>query len=129
MCTIFSVLAFCDNSSSIRGQSVTCLMPQHYHTSPIFIRKEEDRDVLFTAETHNFPTGFIGVCVYALVSLFSTLYSSSPFTDFPPHRPPSPIPCALSDCSSFKESHRSLARRRVWEGAFVTFMLRDVALS
>ncbi|MFH1764730.1 MAG: phosphoribosylformylglycinamidine synthase, partial [Gemmatimonadota bacterium] len=52
-----SVIAFKDNSSTIRGHSARTLIPREVgHPSPL---QEEDVvfDVLFTAETHNFPSG------------------------------------------------------------------------
>ncbi|MCJ7628162.1 MAG: AIR synthase-related protein, partial [Longimicrobiales bacterium] len=52
-----SVIAFKDNSSTIRGPSARTLIPREVgHPSPL---QEEDVafDVLFTAETHNFPSG------------------------------------------------------------------------
>lgn len=52
-----SVIAFADNSSTIRGGAIPLLLPSEPgHPSPFRI-SERDRDVLFTAETHNFPTG------------------------------------------------------------------------
>ena len=50
-----SVIAFKDNSSAIRGGIVHPLLPSHPgQCSPLDIR-EQDWDVLLTAETHNFP--------------------------------------------------------------------------
>lgn len=52
-----SVIAFADNSSTIRGGPVPVLLPSvPGHPSPFQI-KTRDRDILFTAETHNFPSG------------------------------------------------------------------------
>jgi len=52
-----SVIAFCDNSSAIRGFEIDTILPtKPGHPSP-FEQKKVDYDILFTAETHNFPTG------------------------------------------------------------------------
>jgi len=52
-----SVIAFCDNSSAIRGGSVHSIFPSESHLPSPFISQEIDLDVTLTAETHNFPTG------------------------------------------------------------------------
>eukprot|EP01127_Copromyxa_protea_P020281 TRINITY_DN675_c0_g1_i1.p1 TRINITY_DN675_c0_g1~~TRINITY_DN675_c0_g1_i1.p1 ORF type:complete len:1177 (-),score=273.79 TRINITY_DN675_c0_g1_i1:121-3651(-) len=53
-----SVIAFSDNSSAIRGYSgVDTLVASSAVTSSNMVKKSMDLDVLFTAETHNFPTG------------------------------------------------------------------------
>jgi len=52
-----SVIAFHDNSSAIRGfrvKALVCSLPRE--PSPL-ISSELDLDVIFTAETHNFPSG------------------------------------------------------------------------
>jgi len=52
-----SVIAFRDNSSSIRGARVRTLVPADPgHPGPL-VARELDLDVIFTAETHNFPSG------------------------------------------------------------------------
>ncbi len=52
-----SVIAFCDNSSSIRGFTVPVLVPERPgEPCPLDARKL-DLDLTFTAETHNFPSG------------------------------------------------------------------------
>lgn len=52
-----SVVAFADNSSTIRGTTIPTLIPSvPGFPSPLRIA-DKDRDVLFTAETHNFPSG------------------------------------------------------------------------
>ncbi|RME68651.1 MAG: phosphoribosylformylglycinamidine synthase, partial [Nitrospirae bacterium] len=52
-----SIIAFEDNSSAIRGFRVKTLVPE----SPLKVSVLKDRDLvfhpIFTAETHNFPTG------------------------------------------------------------------------
>jgi len=52
-----SVLAFCDNSSTMRGRVVSHIVPESPAEPSAMICKEMDTDLLFTAETHNFPTG------------------------------------------------------------------------
>lgn len=52
-----SVIAFADNSSTIRGFSVPVLRPILPGTASPLRTEDRDRDVLFTAETHNFPSG------------------------------------------------------------------------
>jgi len=52
-----SVIAFNDNSSSIRGATTDSVIPsQPGAPSPLGSAKI-DQDVIFTAETHNFPSG------------------------------------------------------------------------
>ncbi|MBN1962119.1 MAG: phosphoribosylformylglycinamidine synthase [Deltaproteobacteria bacterium] len=52
-----SVIAFCDNSSAIRGNKISALMPTTPGAPSPFINRDVDYDLLFTAETHNFPSG------------------------------------------------------------------------
>lgn len=52
-----SVIAFADNSSTIRGFKTPCLQPEVPGESSQFEVVDRDVDVLFTAETHNFPSG------------------------------------------------------------------------
>uniref|UniRef100_A0A2K5E6T0 phosphoribosylformylglycinamidine synthase n=1 Tax=Aotus nancymaae TaxID=37293 RepID=A0A2K5E6T0_AOTNA len=52
-----NVLKFCDNSSAIQGKQVRFLRPED-PTQPSRFRQQQGlRHVVFTAETHNFPTG------------------------------------------------------------------------
>ncbi|KAM9208139.1 phosphoribosylformylglycinamidine synthase isoform 1-T1 [Dugong dugon] len=52
-----NVLKFCDNSSAIQGKEVRFLRPKD-PTQPSCFREQQGlRHVVFTAETHNFPTG------------------------------------------------------------------------
>ncbi|MCX7913653.1 MAG: phosphoribosylformylglycinamidine synthase [Thermodesulfovibrionales bacterium] len=52
-----SIIAFKDNSSAIRGCKVKTILPQKtFYPSP-FIEKELLYHLIFTAETHNFPSG------------------------------------------------------------------------
>jgi len=52
-----SVIAFKDNSSTIQGYSVRTLVPRDLDRPSPLLEKELESDVLFTAETHNFPSG------------------------------------------------------------------------
>jgi phosphoribosylformylglycinamidine synthase len=52
-----SVIAFADNSSTIRGGPIPLLLPASPGFPSQFVLEHRDRDVLFTAETHNFPSG------------------------------------------------------------------------
>ncbi|XP_032136242.1 phosphoribosylformylglycinamidine synthase isoform X2 [Sapajus apella] len=57
-----NVLKFCDNSSAIQGKQVRFLRPED-PTQPSRFRQQQGlRHVVFTAETHNFPTG---VCPFS----------------------------------------------------------------
>ncbi|XP_068262722.1 phosphoribosylformylglycinamidine synthase [Nyctibius grandis] len=51
-----NVIKFSDNSSAIRGVPVTALWPQHPAEPSPFEKRTTIRHVIFTAETHNFPT-------------------------------------------------------------------------
>lgn len=52
-----SVIAFKDNSSSIRGYEIETITPGNPKASSYFLRARHNYDVIFTAETHNFPSG------------------------------------------------------------------------
>lgn len=52
-----SVLAFCDNSSVIRGYEVKTIIPYYPGRVSAFSEREPLYHILFTAETHNFPSG------------------------------------------------------------------------
>jgi phosphoribosylformylglycinamidine synthase len=52
-----SVIAFHDNSSAIRGFPVTALVTADPGGPSPLIGRELDLDIIFTAETHNFPSG------------------------------------------------------------------------
>jgi phosphoribosylformylglycinamidine synthase len=52
-----SVIAFKDNSSTIRGSRIRTLNPQTVDLPCALAETEVEYDVLFTAETHNFPSG------------------------------------------------------------------------
>ncbi|XP_045148167.1 phosphoribosylformylglycinamidine synthase-like, partial [Echinops telfairi] len=52
-----NVLKFCDNSSAIQGKEVRFLRPEDPAQPSCFQEHWGLRHVVFTAETHNFPTG------------------------------------------------------------------------
>ncbi|HRR57757.1 MAG TPA: AIR synthase-related protein, partial [Acidobacteriota bacterium] len=52
-----STIAFRDNSSAIEGFRIRTLLPQEPGSAASFTEAEADYDLIFTAETHNFPSG------------------------------------------------------------------------
>jgi phosphoribosylformylglycinamidine synthase len=52
-----SVIAFKDNSSAIRGYEIVTILPAAPGTSSAFTLWKGPYDLIFTAETHNFPSG------------------------------------------------------------------------
>ncbi|XP_006151807.1 phosphoribosylformylglycinamidine synthase [Tupaia chinensis] len=52
-----NILKFCDNSSAIQGKEVRFLQPEDPTRPSSFRQQHGLRHVVFTAETHNFPTG------------------------------------------------------------------------
>lgn len=52
-----SILAFKDNSSGVRGYDVWALIPEHPGQFSAFVKQKMTYHLIFTAETHNFPTG------------------------------------------------------------------------
>lgn len=52
-----SVIAFRDNSSAIRGYKVRTILPERPGSPSRFSERTLDYHVIFTAETHNFPSG------------------------------------------------------------------------
>ena len=52
-----SVIAFKDNSSAIRGYEILTVMPEVPGRASAFQDTKVDYHLIFTAETHNFPTG------------------------------------------------------------------------
>ncbi len=52
-----SVIAFKDNSSAIRGYEIQTIIPEHPGKPSRFTDIFLNSHVIFTAETHNFPTG------------------------------------------------------------------------
>ncbi|XP_056271464.1 phosphoribosylformylglycinamidine synthase [Pseudoliparis swirei] len=52
-----NVIKFCDNSSGIRGMQLENIYPEDTSTASRYETRRSLRHVIFTAETHNFPTG------------------------------------------------------------------------
>ncbi len=52
-----SVIAFRDNSSAIRGYRIATLLPESPGEVSRFVEADGLHHLIFTAETHNFPTG------------------------------------------------------------------------
>ncbi|MBI5640555.1 MAG: phosphoribosylformylglycinamidine synthase, partial [Nitrospirae bacterium] len=52
-----SVIAFRDNSSAIKGYAVRTIMPERPGSLSRFRSADPTYNVIFTAETHNFPSG------------------------------------------------------------------------
>lgn len=52
-----SIIAFRDNSSAIRGYRVRTIIPERPGSPSRFLEKELLYHIIFTAETHNFPSG------------------------------------------------------------------------
>jgi phosphoribosylformylglycinamidine synthase len=52
-----SIIAFEDNSSSIQGYAIRTLIPEDTGNPSRLVERHLDYDILFTAETHNFPSG------------------------------------------------------------------------
>ena len=52
-----SVIAFKDNSSAIRGYEIRTIIPEMPGNVSRFKEVQRDYNIIFTAETHNFPSG------------------------------------------------------------------------
>lgn len=52
-----SIIAFKDNSSAIRGAEIKTIYPLDTRASTPYVEKNPFYHIIFTAETHNFPTG------------------------------------------------------------------------
>jgi phosphoribosylformylglycinamidine synthase len=52
-----SIIAFSDNSSSIKGYNITTIVPEVPGNPSPFRETKRKHDIIFTAETHNFPSG------------------------------------------------------------------------
>jgi len=52
-----SVIAFKDNSSAVQGRRIETIFPQTPGMPAPFAREQALYHIIFTAETHNFPTG------------------------------------------------------------------------
>uniref|UniRef100_A0A672KSZ2 Phosphoribosylformylglycinamidine synthase n=1 Tax=Sinocyclocheilus grahami TaxID=75366 RepID=A0A672KSZ2_SINGR len=52
-----NVIKYCDNSSGIKGMEMECMYPTNPAQACPYKTRHATRHVIFTAETHNFPTG------------------------------------------------------------------------
>ncbi len=52
-----SIIAFKDNSSGIRGRDISAILPENPGSPSPFTLRKVPYHIIFTAETHNFPTG------------------------------------------------------------------------
>ena len=52
-----SIIAFKDNSSGIRGRDIFTILPDTPGSPSSFTKRKLPYHIIFTAETHNFPTG------------------------------------------------------------------------
>nr|XP_039249517.1 phosphoribosylformylglycinamidine synthase-like [Styela clava] len=52
-----NVIAFCDNSSAIKGYQVDAIAPEEIGKPSSLCKESVMRHITLTAETHNFPTG------------------------------------------------------------------------
>ena len=52
-----SVIAFSDNSSSIKGYGIATIIPEVLGQPSPYRETKRKHDIIFTAETHNFPSG------------------------------------------------------------------------
>ncbi|KTG05489.1 hypothetical protein cypCar_00020975 [Cyprinus carpio] len=52
-----NVIKFCDNSSGIKGMELECMYPTNPAQASPYKSQHASRHIIFTAETHNFPTG------------------------------------------------------------------------
>ena len=52
-----SIIAFKDNSSGIRGRDIFTIVPDSPGEPSAFVKRKVPYHIIFTAETHNFPTG------------------------------------------------------------------------
>nr|DBA18955.1 TPA: hypothetical protein GDO54_014845 [Pyxicephalus adspersus] len=52
-----NIIKFCDNSSAIQGRMVKSLIPDEPSCASRYHLHSSTRHLIFTAETHNFPTG------------------------------------------------------------------------
>jgi phosphoribosylformylglycinamidine synthase len=52
-----SIIAFKDNSSGIRGREISTILPEVPGHASRFTAASAEYHIIFTAETHNFPTG------------------------------------------------------------------------
>ena len=67
-----NVIKFSDNSSAIKGFGLRLLKPTSpSEPSPLVVDNKAQSDIIFTAETHNFPTG---VAPFRYVSIVTYLF-------------------------------------------------------
>lgn len=52
-----SIIAFCDNSSGIEGRLISTIIPDSPGKPSGYVVQNDYYHIIFTAETHNFPTG------------------------------------------------------------------------
>ena len=52
-----SAIAFKDNSSAIRGYPIRTIVPSEIGKPSPVVQSDLEYDIIFTAETHNFPSG------------------------------------------------------------------------
>lgn len=52
-----NVIKFADNSSAIKGFTALTLLPRETYRASAFKTEKLEKHLIFTAETHNFPTG------------------------------------------------------------------------
>ncbi|MBI4837802.1 MAG: phosphoribosylformylglycinamidine synthase, partial [Nitrospirae bacterium] len=52
-----SIIAFRDNSSAVKGYEIRTIVPQNSLHSSVFSLQKLTYNLIFTAETHNFPSG------------------------------------------------------------------------
>jgi len=52
-----SIIAFQDNSSAIKGYTISTIIPKYPGTTSPFYMQDCTYHLIFTAETHNFPSG------------------------------------------------------------------------
>uniref|UniRef100_A0A6Q2ZI38 Phosphoribosylformylglycinamidine synthase n=1 Tax=Esox lucius TaxID=8010 RepID=A0A6Q2ZI38_ESOLU len=52
-----NIIKFCDNSSGIKGMDLEFVYPSDPRQASSYKTRHSKRHVIFTAETHNFPTG------------------------------------------------------------------------
>lgn len=67
-CLKMSFLCVC---SGIKGMDLECMYPTNPAQASLYKTRHATRHVIFTAETHNFPTGLI-LITFNLLTFFST---------------------------------------------------------
>lgn len=72
-----NTIKFSDNSSAIKGFHMKVLRPMKTHVCSSFHLQDVAHDLIFTAETHNFPTGVAPFRYIILKYLVTLLYNTS----------------------------------------------------